>query len=236
MKTTIASLMGGVCRSRYTETCKSLRYRSIICDPEFPRQLRNERICANAGNILTSIGRGADIGFLTTMRYTRRRAVNVYTEIPNDIESIRLQTGSRGEQTYVLLRVKGSFRNASNYIESRMYLPHATVPNAGINLNIIALVEGIMVLRDENGNGKGVALIIVDSVGELPFLEMLGDLFGDSNRLHGVGSGRTKCHSTGCPAKNGESKDQAATRYIAGLCIPRILVNPENRQSRVRGG
>ena len=124
-------------------------------------------------------------------------------------------------------------KSAIGYIENKMYLPNQTAPNAEINLNIVSSAKGMTILKDENGRVKRIAIILIANAGGLSVLEILRGLTIASNRLRGVGSGRTGRRPTRCPS-NGSGNRPAATNYIASLEIPRTLVKTENRQSQVR--
>ena len=111
-----------------------------------------------------------------------------------------------------------------------MYLPHSTVPDAELSLNIVSRAKGVTVIEDEREVGKGVAVIIIDNGGELAFRLMLNDSENGSNPVRGVSIVKTKCYETQRPTPKSYS-ERSRRRKLCGAARISANVGKNGRQT-----
>lgn len=98
------------------------------------------------------------------------------------------------------------------------------------NLYTASVARSITTITDENGNAKGITLVILNAGSAASFQEMICDITYATNRLQQLKQGKVQCHEEACPKDESQASRELATRIQIG----RLLVKQEQKLSQER--
>ena len=106
------------------------------------------------------------------------------------------------------------------------------LPDGMWGLHAATSLRSMTIMRNEEHQVKGMAMVIVNTGAGTSHREAMGDLKCISNRLHQLASGRIPCHGKSRPG--GNEHKQAIIDLAKKATIGRILVRNANRSAHVR--